>query len=464
MNNESTIVNLPSGTRLEKYEITGVLGQGGCGISYKAIDLQLKREVVLKEHFPLGLCRRLPGTAEVTPTDDIAYERSLQSFCREACILAGLRHAGIVPIHELFAACGTAFLVMDYVEGVNLREWLAGKPTRSRIRKALLSILEALEYMHSAGVIHRDIKPENLIIQKNDSGVLIDFGAALLGAPTHTLTLVGTPAFAAPEQFMSEQLPDARTDIYSLGRSFLRVAEESGTRLPYLVAKSLRTATHRHPAGRFRNAAAWIKTLDTGRYKRILLYTLIFIKLCVIILAWIRRAERTESMQAMNSTQLAVQTPTRKALVTDPSSPYCGLPVGAPLHPIQLVHYNKDTCDFIRYSKAELAPREEEFLQKILSAQQEMNRKYDEEDKRLKSDPDHAHKINWILYKLQTKLNNMVIQEIYSYLNKYYPEGDPYASMTAILVSNISNLKVNLIRPILKKEFEPIESESDITN
>ncbi|MBR5878301.1 MAG: serine/threonine protein kinase [Akkermansia sp.] len=456
MSNESTIVNLPSGTRLEKYEITCVLGQGGCGISYKAIDLQLEREVVLKEHFPLGLCRRLPGTAEVTPTDDIAYERSLQSFCREARILAGLRHAGIVPIHELFAACGTAFLVMDYVEGINLRAWLAGKPSRTRIRKALLSILEALEYMHSAGVIHRDIKPENLIIQNNDSGVIIDFGAALLGTPTHTLTLVGTPAFAAPEQFMPEQLPDARTDIYSLGRSFLRVAEESGTRLPYLVAKSLKTATHQNPAGRFRNAAAWIKALDSRRYKRLLLYTLIFIKLCVIIFAWIRRAERTAGMQPTSSTQPVQATP-RKALVTDTRSPYYGLPVGAPLHPTQLVHYDKETCDFIRYSKAELAPREEEFLQKILTAQQEMNRKYDEEDKRLKSDPDHAHKINWVLYKLQTKLNDLVIQEIHSYLNKYYPDGDPYASLTALLISDISNLRVNLIRPLLKIEYEPIE-------
>lgn len=456
MNDESTIINLPSGTRLEKYEITGVLGQGGCGISYKAIDLQLKREVVLKEHFPLGLCRRHPGAAEVTPTDDIAYERSLQSFCREARILASLRHPGIVPIHELFAACGTAFLVMDCVEGINLREWIAGRPARSRIRKALLSILEALEYMHAAGVIHRDIKPENLIIQNNDHGVIIDFGAALMGSPTHTLTIVGTPAFAAPEQFMPEQVPDARADIYSLGCTFLRVAEESGTRLPFLIAKSLKKATNQNPEGRFRNALAWIKALDTSRYKRILLYILMLTTLCISLFAWTRRAERKTSVQPMNSTQ-AEQTRPRKPLVTDTSSPYYGLPVGAPLHPIQLVRYNPDTCDFIRNSNEGLPPREEAFLQKILSAQQEMNREYDEETKRLQSDPDFANKINRFLYKRQTKLNTMVIQEIHSYLNKYYPDGDPYASWTAILISNISELRVNLIRPILEKEFEPIE-------
>ena len=304
--------------------------------------------------------------------------------------------------------------------------------------------------MHVAGVIHRDIKPENLIIQSNDSGVIIDFGAALLGSPTHTLTIVGTPAFAAPEQFMPEQLPDARTDIYSLGRSFLRSAEETGTRLPFLITKSLKTATNQYPDKRFRNAAAWIKALDTSRYKRSILYVLIFIKLCVILFAWMRRSERTSHMQHMPSVQT-------KALVTDASSPYYGLPVGAPLHPIQLVHFNRETCDFIRYSKAELPPREEAFLQKILSAQQEMNREYNEENKRLESDPDHAHKINWFLYKSQTKLNAMVIQEIHSYLNKYYPDGDPYASWTAMLIAKIEELRVEDIRPILKKEFEPIE-------
>ena len=134
MTNDCNYTTLPPGTRLERYELTGVLGQGGCGISYKARDLQLNREVVLKEHFPLGLCRRHSGTAEVVATDQAGYERSLQAFCREARILAGLRHEGIVPIHELFAACGTAFLVMDYVSGENLRTWMSARPSAARIR------------------------------------------------------------------------------------------------------------------------------------------------------------------------------------------------------------------------------------------------------------------------------------------------------------------------------------------
>ena len=70
---------------------------------------------------------------------------------------------------------------------------MATKPEKTKLRNTLTSILEALEYMHAAGVIHRDIKPDNIIIQENGSAVLIDFGAALLGSPTHTLTMVSTP-------------------------------------------------------------------------------------------------------------------------------------------------------------------------------------------------------------------------------------------------------------------------------
>ena len=453
--NESIYVTLPPGTRLEKYEITGVLGQGGCGISYKALDLQLERVVVLKEHFPLGVCRRLPGSAQVEPTDLMAYEHSLQSFCREAHILSALRHSGIVPIHELFAACGTAFLVMDYVEGDNLRAWMATRPAKARIRKVLLSLLEALEYMHATGVVHRDIKPDNLIIQKSDTGVLIDFGAALLGTPTHTLTLAGTPAFASPEQFTPENIPDARTDIYSLGCSFLKAAKQTGVKLPFIVARSLKMATRQNPQQRFGNAAAWIKALDTRRYRKSILYLLIAINLVVIPAVWLRRPHGVTPHPNQTAAEQTAKKPHARPTVTDPKSPYHGLPVGAPLHPIQLVHFDNDTCDFIRFSKAELPPREEALVRTILNAQQEFDKNYEMEVERLKDDPNRAHKINWFIYKAQTQLNAKVIQEIHDYLNKYYPEGDPYASWTMLLLSNIRELRVDLIRPLLQPEYEP---------
>ena len=203
-----------------------------------------------------------------------------------------------------------------------------------------------------------------------------------------------------------------------------------------------------------------MKVLDTRRYMRILLYVLIFIKLCVILFAWMRRTDRAESLQYTPSSQTE-QTTSGMSTVTDTNSPYYGLPVDAPLHPIQLVHVNRETSDFIRYSKAELPPREEAFLQTILNAQQEMNRKYAEENKRLESDPHHAHKINWFLYKSQTRLNAFVIQEIHAYLKKYYPEGAPFASWTSILISDIKNLRIDKIGPYLVKEFEPEDSERE---
>ena len=90
------------------YEIRAVLGHGGGGISYLAYDTQLEREVVLKEHFPRTLCMRRKGDAEVLPVDESDYARSLAAFCREARILAGLNHPGVVKVHDIFQAAGTA--------------------------------------------------------------------------------------------------------------------------------------------------------------------------------------------------------------------------------------------------------------------------------------------------------------------------------------------------------------------
>ena len=144
-----------------------------------------------------------------------------------------------------------------------------------------------------------------------------------------------------------------------------------------------------------------------------------------------------------------------RLLPSCPSAGVCISPLLIPLHPIQLVHFDNDTCDFIRFSKAELPPREEALVQTILNAQQEFDKNYEAADKRLKGDPNYAHKMNWFLYKAQTQLNNKVIQEIHNYLNQYYPEGDPYSSWTMLLIANIRELRVCLIRPLLQPEYEP---------
>lgn len=431
-------MELPPGTRVEKYELREVLGQGGGGISYLALDCQLEREVVLKEHFPMGLCHRVPGAAEVAPTDETGYARSLQAFCREARILAGMRHAGIVAVHEIFAACGTAFLVMDYAEGENLRSWLAGHPDAHRVRTVLTRLLDALEYTHGCGVIHRDIKPDNIIIQPDGTPVLIDFGSAMIGDPTHTLTLVGTPAYAAPEQFTATKSLDARADIYALGQSFLIAAQDAGVKLPRRLTRPLRKATRSAPQERYASATEWKLALSAPLRKYLIAATIGTGLVSLSILAW----------AYYPSQETAVK------LVNDTNSPYHGLPEGAPLHPVQLVFYD-DNEHLKRYNDSPLPPREEAFLQRILAAQEQYDKDWQEADSKPRKDDAAIHRMNWTTYKLQEKLNNTVAQEIENYIALHYPSGDPYPEWTQTLIALVKETKLYLFRPILKPEYEP---------
>lgn len=431
-------MELPPGTRLEKYELREVLGQGGGGISYLAFDCQLEREVVIKEHFPMGLCRRIPCSADVEATDESGYARSLQGFCREARILAGMRHAGVVAAHEIFAACGTAFLVMDYVEGLDLRAWLATSPSRSSIKRVLLHLLDALEYTHASGVIHRDIKPQNIIIQEDTSAVLIDFGSARIGDFTHTATLVGTPAYAAPEQFQSAETVDARSDLYALGQSFIQSARDTGLSLPRPIARTLNIATRPNPQQRYSSAREWKRALTNIPRKHATAGLIGIIMVGMFLLMWIHFLEP-------NAEQAPVSTP---------GSPYYGLPPGAPLHPVQLVHYDSNGS-LKRFSDATLPPREEAFLQRILAAQEKCDADYKKASEERAHDEAGTHRLNWKAYKLQEELNKTVSQEIINYLTTHYQGNDPYPEWSQTLISLVREMNLELYRPILKPEFEP---------
>ncbi|MBR5214495.1 MAG: serine/threonine protein kinase [Akkermansia sp.] len=260
-------VPLPRGTRLDKYELLGVLGQGGGGICYLAVDRQMGREVVIKEHFPREICQRVSGAAEVVATEEQAYAQSLHSFCRGARILAALNHDGIVQIHEIFSACGTAYGVMALVEGQSLRAWMEQKPAPTRVVNLLKSLLGTLLYLHTAGVIHRDIKPSNIIVRADDHPVLIDFDSAMMAEPTHVPTPVGTPGYAAPEQFCEGTLPVPASDLYALGRTLSRVTEEYGIILPSRIKRSLQKACAEDIAARFYGAEAWSLSLAVSHGK-----------------------------------------------------------------------------------------------------------------------------------------------------------------------------------------------------
>lgn len=279
---------LPQGTWLGHCEIRSVLGRGGGGISYLAYDAHLEREVVIKEHFPPTLCYRLAGEADVRPVSGEGYERSLSSFCREARILAGLNHPGIVKVYDIFQAAGTACMVMEFVGGESLSEWLPRHAEDMRLVSDVLSrLLSALGYLHANEVLHRDIKPSNIIIRADAQPVLIDFGAAMLGTPPTTITLVGTPGYAAPEQFQPHGKVGPWTDLFGLAQSFLRHLPQDALKLyPRSFVHALQKACKPAPEDRFSHSAAWLDAVSKKGTNFWLHSAAIVVFLLLIALFW----------------------------------------------------------------------------------------------------------------------------------------------------------------------------------
>lgn len=434
------MVTLPTGTLLETYELQAVLGQGGGGISYRAFDRELEREVVLKEHFPSGLCHREPGTAEVVPTDAAAYELSLSSFCRGARILAALQHENVVKVHEIFSACGTAFLVMDYVEGTNLRDWAAQQPTPAAVSHLLGELLSALAYIHQSGVIHRDIKPSNILVCPGGKPVLIDFDTSMPGEPTHTPTLVGTPGYAAPEQFLPGAIPGPQADIYALGQSLSRVAAEANLRLPHRVQRSLRRACAEQVTDRFAAVAQWQRALAPG-YRSYLLFSLAAALVAAggaVCLYFLPAETALQPQPAATAPAPQDTAPQPQPAPTTPNLPE--------YHPIQLVHYDNQS-KLIRYSeKAVLPPREEAFVKALLDLQEQYEREtnviYQEYISIENRGKAHSRAYYRNIYNAQKKLNDSVVALIDDFINKHYGGNDPYALWTAMLKEGVRETKL----------------------
>ena len=224
---------LPPKTRLQEYEIHRVLGSGGFGITYLAFDHHLNGPVALKEYFFAGLAVRGEGGA-VTPgstsrADD--YEWGLDRFLHEAQVLNGLNHPSIVRVHRYFRANQTAYIVMDYVEGESLADYLDkhGKLTPEQWKPWLDALLDGLEHVHRQDYLHRDVKPGNIVLRADANGadqpVLIDFGAArrATAGRTQQLTQVFSPGYAPIEQLSSTSRQGPFTDIYALAAVSYRV-------------------------------------------------------------------------------------------------------------------------------------------------------------------------------------------------------------------------------------------------
>jgi tRNA A-37 threonylcarbamoyl transferase component Bud32 len=190
-------------------EILEFIGQGGMGLVFKARQPKLDRFVALK------LLPQKPGA------DPAFCER----FHREARVLARLSHPNIVAVHDFGEAGPFFYLLMEYVDGVNLRQAMrAGRFTPAQALALVPKICDALQYAHEEGVLHRDIKPENLLLDTRGRVKIADFGIAKLLRDTKDITLtasaIGTPHYMAPEQLEHPKDVDQRADVYSLGVVF----------------------------------------------------------------------------------------------------------------------------------------------------------------------------------------------------------------------------------------------------
>ena len=216
---------LPAGQMLHEYRVERVIGSGGFGITYFAWDTHLDKPVAIKEYLPNEFALRVDAVT-VRPkstADQQDYQWGLERFLDEARTLARFRHHNLNEVYRFFEAHGTAYLVLEYIEGETLSAILAreGKLEQGRLNRLLEEMLSGLNEVHRAGFVHRDVKPGNIMIRTDDgSAVLLDFGAArqAIGQRSQAVTSILTPGYAPIEQY-DQKADDVGpwTDIYALG-------------------------------------------------------------------------------------------------------------------------------------------------------------------------------------------------------------------------------------------------------
>lgn len=263
---------LPVGTQLREYEIESVLGAGGFGITYRAVDHHLKRFVALKEYFPSGAAERASDTTvRVTGVDKAdVFAWGLERFEDEARMLARFRHPNILRVAQVFRENGTSYMILDYLDGETLQQWLTRTgepPTQEQMDKLASGLLGALEVVHGASALHRDIAPKNIMLREDFTPILIDFGSArhLVAERHHPLTAVLTPGYAPFEQYIvTANTQGPWTDIYALAATFYqavtgKVPPESPGRT---MSDSYVPAVQAAPRGRFRQS--FLQAIDWG--------------------------------------------------------------------------------------------------------------------------------------------------------------------------------------------------------
>ena len=223
---EENLHCLRKGTRLiGHYTIEGVLGQGGFGITYLGIDELHEKKVAIKEFFPQGIVtRNIEYQDTVTVTfvgEKDNYEKGKERFFKEARTMAKFsKDEGIVKALDFFEINNTAYIVMEYLEGVTLKQYLRENQriAPEDLIELLVPLIESLDEIHSQGMIHRDISPDNIMVLPDGRIKLMDFGAArdYTEFGEKSLSIVLKPGYAPPEQYQTHGIQGPWTDIYAL--------------------------------------------------------------------------------------------------------------------------------------------------------------------------------------------------------------------------------------------------------
>jgi serine/threonine-protein kinase len=266
--------------KIGKYDIQSVLGKGAMGVVYKAFDPAIERLVAIK-------------TVRKDLVDPDLVEQAMARFKNEAKAAGRLLHPNIVSVYEYGEDEANAFIVMEYVDGTGLREYLNRKAAfdLGQITAIMTQLLLALDFAHERGVVHRDIKPSNLILTLSGSLKVADFGIARIDTSNLTTMgmVMGTPSYMSPEQCQGQTV-DRRSDLFSAGvvfyelltgeKPFAGAMETIGykichedprppssvSRLPLspTVDAVVATALEKKPEGRFQNARAFSRALRTA--------------------------------------------------------------------------------------------------------------------------------------------------------------------------------------------------------
>ncbi|MBO4746939.1 MAG: serine/threonine protein kinase [Clostridiales bacterium] len=286
-------VALPIGTILNGRYLTGrVLGVGGFGVTYLAFDMTLEINVAIKEYLPSGIALRDSDRYTMTvssPEEQTKFNTGATKFLDEARLLAKLRDVpNIVTVQDYFRENNTAYFVMEYIEGVDLMKYAQSKGGKLPFQEALyllLPVIDSLAHVHAHNLLHRDISPDNIVVMKNGSTRLLDFGAARLAVDTEkSKSIILKHGFAPEEQYRKHGNQGPWSDEYALAATMYliitgvmppdaieRVHEDTlvppiqlGVDMPQYANDALMKALSVNASGRFPDMSSFSEAL-TGR-------------------------------------------------------------------------------------------------------------------------------------------------------------------------------------------------------